>query len=1182
MTAGYLAILADPTIARDYAASVTIYGSPNTVLDDDNILLGSMKYSESTASGREISIGTTVMSELNLTLLNLAGELDGVALQNSALLDQVGLMLDVDYYAKDGLSSQAQSVWATNLITNGNFSDVPPDAWRGIWGIENAAGSVSDNTLILTGNGDGLAKDAYQLVPAGTIGHKYYCSAKILVTDSACINIALLYDYQYSRLVYGPTANTWYDMSGIVIPATASNVFYFRSEYADAATAFDKVVKAKNISLIDLTATFGAGNEPTAAQMDTMMEQYPNSWFNTTAQMTTDIITYTQNSPSVTYPSPITSNLAAGTYKYTSTDGIYEFTLSDALRGIGTALDKVVFDRVSHNGVLEKRNARIASYNGESITTPYLSTTGALTTGAEVVYQLVTPTTAALVFTKVASSAATEVPMTFLTSTPSDDYPASREWVNLGYFIIVEAPRGIKTIPIKAYDRMVLTERPFYLAGVTFPCSISSALSDICLACSITTTGLSGTNSTITLAGIPESSRMTCRDAIGYLAMLCGKVARFSRAGVLEFVWYGTTPTVTITPALRDVLKVDPVQISLTGVEYVAVDSNNVQTTYRAGTNDYCLSLAENPFMLGQPVQAILDGIWADIGASSYYIFDCDMQGDPSFLATDCITVVLPDTTSINTIIMTHNYSYRGHSILSAEGRAVALAKYKPAAEKQLSAIAQQEQIAVQKLTTYQLAMLQLNEFSAQSTGLYPSSETLPDGSVIYYQHDHPLRADSIFIWRQTATTFTYSADGGVTWLGYDATGNILARVLNTIGINADWINAGVVNASRVSISGSSTYASGYDPSEAASAAEVARLAAAAAQTDADTAQTTANTGVTNAATAQTQANTATTNAATAQTAATNAATVAAAKNKTFYTQPAPPYYIGDVWQKQQVPVDVTDIVKCTVTRLTGAYTAADWANAYTLAEIAAMGSTIISGGHIITSLLTANNVTTGKMQSVDGGTYFDLDNSKILETAVIGGKTITVEISAAKPFELSIDGRPQIYVKNGILVTSIYDVNEDGYVDEADLDLVAYYVLHPSEQAAGLALYPKMDVNRSGTLSSSDLTLISRAAHTDARTLNGLRADEIACPPTINGSLIFSSTSSGTAQSSEIPVAGASGKTVTLIEGSIFNIRYFTSGELALFTVIKKQTGIVLQCGNATLLNEIGNKACDISLAVS
>ena len=62
--------------------------------------------------------------------------------------------------------------------------------------------------------------------------------------------------------------------------------------------------------------------------------------------------------PTPDAPIPITSNLAAGTYKYTSTDGIYEFILDDDLRGLGTALDKVVFDRKSHRGISERRNAR--------------------------------------------------------------------------------------------------------------------------------------------------------------------------------------------------------------------------------------------------------------------------------------------------------------------------------------------------------------------------------------------------------------------------------------------------------------------------------------------------------------------------------------------------------------------------------------------------------------------------------------------------------------------------------------------------------------------------------------------------------------------------------------------------------------------------------------------------------
>jgi hypothetical protein len=60
--------------------------------------------------------------------------------------------------------------------------------------------------------------------------------------------------------------------------------------------------------------------------------------------------------PTPDAPIPITSNLPAGTYKYTSTDGIYEFTLTEELRGIGTDVDKITFDRVSHRGGIDRKS----------------------------------------------------------------------------------------------------------------------------------------------------------------------------------------------------------------------------------------------------------------------------------------------------------------------------------------------------------------------------------------------------------------------------------------------------------------------------------------------------------------------------------------------------------------------------------------------------------------------------------------------------------------------------------------------------------------------------------------------------------------------------------------------------------------------------------------------------------
>ena len=169
----------------------------------------------------------------------------------------------------------------------------------------------------------------------------------------------------------------------------------------------------------------------------------------------------------------------------------------------------------------------------------------------------------------------------------------------------------------------------------------------------------------------------------------------------------------------------------------------------------------------------------------------------------------------------------------------------------------------------------------------------------------------------------------------------------------------------------------------------------------------------------------------------------------------------------------------------------------------AVLGNTIIQGGYIATELLTADNiitgtlsadlVKTGRVESVDGKAYFDLDDPKIFMQGEVGGKGVRVEMSPKNPFKLSMVGvtnyQDCIYITDetgfsgaGILVTSKYDVNQDGRVDEQDLRLVIDYVLqrpgtYPSETL--------MDVNDSGHVSSADLNEILLNADVGDRVTN-------------------------------------------------------------------------------------------------
>ena len=85
--------------------------------------------------------------------------------------------------------------------------------------------------------------------------------------------------------------------------------------------------------------------------------------------------------------------------------------------------------------------------------------------------------------------------------------------------------------------------------------------------------------------------------------------------------------------------------------------------------------------------------------------------------------------------------------------------------------------------------------------------------------------------------------------------------------------------------------------------------------------------------------------------------------------------------------------------------------------SLAKLGTTIIEGGYIKTSLLTATNIVTGKMLSTDGKTYFDINNSEIKETATVGGQAIVITINPTVGLQIT---------RNGTIVGGI---SSDGYL---------------------------------------------------------------------------------------------------------------------------------------------------------
>ena len=182
---------------------------------------------------------------------------------------------------------------ATNHVTNGDFSN----GTTGWYGVQSEL-ITANNILSVVGNGVGAVSIFAQQTNTDYImGNMYYVKARLRITGSQCI-AAVVYINSTTQGVASyidavniqnyPIVNQWYEINAIVIPTVDFGGKVRIGGYHNYPTAEDTLGKTMDVqyaALIDLTATFGAGNEPTAAQMDRLLTLFPNSWFDGTENL---------------------------------------------------------------------------------------------------------------------------------------------------------------------------------------------------------------------------------------------------------------------------------------------------------------------------------------------------------------------------------------------------------------------------------------------------------------------------------------------------------------------------------------------------------------------------------------------------------------------------------------------------------------------------------------------------------------------------------------------------------------------------------------------------------------------------------------------------------------------------------------------------------------------------------
>jgi len=169
---------------------------------------------------------------------------------------------------------------STNLLPNSHFFN-GTTGWQA---LDYCTLTAANSVLTMTGTGADSSALGFCSAGIQRLGQKIYVRTSVRATSGSAVSLSIYGGGLLAGVISAPILNQWYTPSGIITaPTTGADLgFTFIASYADPASATGQATEWKYPLLIDLTACFGAGNEPTKSEMDHLLTKYPNSWFNGT------------------------------------------------------------------------------------------------------------------------------------------------------------------------------------------------------------------------------------------------------------------------------------------------------------------------------------------------------------------------------------------------------------------------------------------------------------------------------------------------------------------------------------------------------------------------------------------------------------------------------------------------------------------------------------------------------------------------------------------------------------------------------------------------------------------------------------------------------------------------------------------------------------------------------------
>lgn len=384
------------------------------------------------------------------------------------------------------------------------------------------------------------------------------------------------------------------------------------------------------------------------------------------------------------------------------------------------------------------------------------------------------------------------------------------EWLKKGVFYAEPGADSGDTITVIAYDGMIKFDRPYSVSNLVYPTTLLQIIQDACSCCGVSLSADSVTfeNSDFVVETRPDDKSLTFRQILQWVGQISCKFFRINEDGKLTIRWYDTSllESSDIETSAQAV-KVSDVgtgstfstdDVVITGIrieEETSKTSDNESDeeyiTYQYGPDGYVLKITGNKLIQNGKGAEVANFVGTKLNGLQFRPMAINWQGDPAVEAGD-IGVVLDRRGRKYKTIFT-GVTYTAHAKQSLTCGAETPSRLSATRFSEATKIYRElrNRLSRQK-TEWEKAIENLGNSLGVTSGLYSTKQEQEDGSNIYYLHDRAALEESMVVWKMTSQAWGVSTDGGKTWNGgMTVDGELITRILSTIGLNADWINTG-------------------------------------------------------------------------------------------------------------------------------------------------------------------------------------------------------------------------------------------------------------------------------------------------------------------------------------------------------------------------------------------------------